>query len=170
MTMRQLGETAIKLLGVYYAASAVFDTFSVIASLIVPFPDSFPPVSHIVALNLMRVAGQAAVSILCLLRAEAVARRLFEDERIPSASLSRSDWLFIGILLIGLVWVISGIPDILYIAGKAIWFAEGSRQLMFKVEMRQSFEALVHAGLAIVVGLGVTFKARRLARQLDTGV
>jgi hypothetical protein len=170
MIIRELGEAAIKILGVYYAASAVIGLASMLSVLALPQIEGFSATAgQLAAMNLIGVLGWAVVAGVCLLRAHILAGLLFSDERVPVSNVSRRDCLFVGISLIGFVWVVSGVPEIMKMLGKAIWHAEGSRQPMLGEMMRQSSEALVAAMLSILVGVAVVILARRLATRLDAG-
>lgn len=167
MTIRELGEMTIKILGVYYAASAVISLAGMLSALVLPHIEGLPTVGRLAAMNLIGVLGLAVVAGVCLLRAHILAGWLFSDKRVFVSSVSRRDYLFVGISLIGFVWVVSGVPEIITMVGRAIWYAEASRQPMFGEMMRQSSETLVAAALSILVGIAVVISAGRLATRLD---
>jgi len=167
MTMRQLGETAIKMFGVYYAIATVLGLVRAIASLAVPQIEGLPPASQLAAMNLVGVVTLGVVSGVCLLRANAIAGILFSDERVVLNHQSRRDWLFLGICLVGLIWAASGVPEIMKAIGKAIWYAEGSRQSVFEGMVRNSLETVVNSALSILVGVALMLSAKRLSARLD---
>jgi hypothetical protein len=167
MTIRELGEMAIKILGVYYAASAVISLAGMLSALVLPQIEGLPTVGRLAAMNLIGVLGLALVAGVCLLRAHILAGWLFNDKRVFVSSVSRRDYLFVGISLIGFIWVVSGVPEIMTMVGRAIWYAEASRQSMYGEMFRQSSETLVAAALSILVGVAVVISAGRLATRLD---
>jgi hypothetical protein len=166
MTIRQVGELAIKILGIYYASLAVLGVGGVLSSLALPRMEGVSA-GELVVLNVVGVVGLAFVAAACLLRAQMLAGWLFTEEPVPLSGVTRHDGLFVGISLIGLVWVVSGVPDIVKVLGRGVWYAEGSRQPMLAEVMRQSSEALVEAVLSILVGGALVISARRLAMRLD---
>ena len=168
VTIRQLGEMGVKLLGIYYAASAVV-TFAgvLVATLALPQIGGLPTVGRLFAMNLVSVLGLAVVAAVCLSRAPLVAGWLFSEDHVSLGPLSRRDCLFVGISLIGVAWAVSGVPDIVKAIGTAIWYAEGSRQQLFGEMMRQSADAFVVAVLSVVVGVGLVVSASKLAIRLD---
>ena len=168
MTLRQFGEAAIKILGVYYAASAVLGLATTLASFLVPHPEGFPSGAEIAALNAASLVAEALVAAFFLWRGGTLAAWLLRDEALPFSKLARRDWLFIGITLVGLVWALSGVPVVLEAVGKALWYAEESRQAMFQDVMRRSTQEIVNAALSIVIGIGVLLSARLLSRRLDS--
>lgn len=167
MTMRQVGETAIKILGVYYAASAVFALGGVLASLLLPREEGWPSASDLAAMNMVGVLVDAAVAVAFMWRGGAIAAAIFSGERLSVSGLSRRDCLFVGISLVGLTWVLTGAPAIVQAIGKGIWYAEASRQALFLDAMRHSSADLVNAGVSILIGVAVLLLARTLSRRLD---
>ena len=167
MTLRQFGEAAIKILGVYYAASAVFSVAVTLATLFLPHEEGFPTGGQIVAMNAAGVIAQALVAVAFMWRGADLAAWLLGDESLTFSKLTRRDWLFIGISLVGLVWALSGVPAVLEAVGKTIWYAEESRQPMFAEMMGRSAQDVANAVLSILIGIAVMLLARNLARRLD---
>ena len=62
MTIRELGEIAIKILGVYYAASAVISLTAMLSGLVLPQIEGLPTVGRLAAMNLISVLGLAVVA------------------------------------------------------------------------------------------------------------
>lgn len=168
MTMRQLGETAIKILGMYYAASAFFGVAGLISNVFMPQLEGFPDATQFVVMNLIGFLANATVAAGYLFGGRMLAAAVFSDEAVTCGDLPRRDWLFVGISLMGLVWVLSGAPAIIDAIGKAIWYAEATRQPMFEEAMRRSWDDLITGVVSVLVGIVVVVSARRLSRRLDT--
>jgi hypothetical protein len=162
-----VGETGIKLIGAYFAASGLVSAISLAATLVVPSIEGFPSARQIAAANALSVVGVLVVAAICLLRAEALAAKIFDDDEIELSGLSRADLFLVGLLLLGISIALEGVPGLLQFAGKALWYAEASRQSMFMPAMERSWEPLVNSVLALVIGGAVTAGARRLAAALD---
>ena len=89
MTTRLLGETAIKIVGMHYAAATVVGLAAALSSLMLPPIDGFPPVGRLMAASLFSVAALGLVAVVCLLRAERIARWLFRSDCGIAANISR---------------------------------------------------------------------------------
>lgn len=165
--MRQVGEVGIKLLGVYFAASAVHGVAGALAFLVGPQLEGFPSAGQLAIANSVPVVGNLLVASVCLFGGKSVARRFFADERIAVTALSRRDLLVTGVSLLGLSILLAGLPGIVQIGAVALWYAEGSRQPMFMSTMERWWDTLVNSGLALLVG-GITAAASvRIASALD---
>lgn len=169
MTMAQLGETAIKIMGVYYGASAVFAVAAMISAFLMPQPEGFPSATELAPMHLIGVLAAAVVAVAFLWGGRTAASVIFSEEPISTNGLPRRDWLFIGISLIGLTWALSGVPALIEAIGRVIWYAEASRQPMFAEAMRQSSDEIVNAGLSVLMGAAVVVSARGLSNRLDAG-
>lgn len=167
MTSRQIGEVGIKLIGVYFAASAVHGVAGVLAFLVGPQPEGFPSMGEMAIANSLPVLGHVFVAAICLFAGESLARAFFADERFAIAGPSRRDLLVTGVSLLGISIALAGLPGILQIAGVAVWYAEGSRQSLFGATMESWWETLVNSGLALLVGGITAASAGRIASILD---
>ena len=167
MTMQHVGETAIKILGIYYGASAVFTFVAMLAGLLMPQQEGWPTGFELAAMNVGGVLAAAGVAIVFLWRGRSLAAAIFSREPVLVSTLSTRDFLFVGVCVIGLTWALAGVPAVLEVLGKAIWYAEGSRQALLPEMLRQSSATLVNAGLSILIGLSMIASARRLADRLD---
>ena len=91
MTGRQIGEVGIKLIGVYFAASAIHGVAGVLAFLVGPQPEGFPSVGEVAIANSLPVLGYVVVAAICLFAGESLARAFFAAERLATAAPSRRD-------------------------------------------------------------------------------
>ena len=81
MTSRQIGEVGIKLIGVYFAASAVHGVAGVLALVVGPELEGFPSSSEMAIANSLPVLGDVVVAAVCLIAGETLARAFFSEER-----------------------------------------------------------------------------------------
>jgi hypothetical protein len=167
VTSRQIGEVGIKLIGVYFAASAVHGVAGVLALLVGPHLEGFPSAGEMAIANSLPVLGYVVVATICLFAGESLARAFFADERFAIRGPSRRDLLVTGVSLLGLSIALAGLPGILQIAAVALWYAEGSRQSLFVATMEGWWETLVNSGLALLVGGITAASAARIASVLD---
>ena len=166
--MRHIGEAGIKLIGVYFAASAVLGIANLLASFALPAVEGLPTAGQLVASGVLSIAGSIVVAAVCLLAGDTIARRFFQDAAIDAGRLRRSDLLIAGVALLGLSVALSGVPGVIEIAAKAVWYAEGTRQSMFWPAMRESSEVAVASLLVLLVGTTIAASADWLADLLDT--
>jgi hypothetical protein len=169
MTMRQFGEMAIKVLGLYYAAGTIFGVAALISGFFLPRTEGFPKAEELLLMNSIPLVASAAVAGLYLFAGRWLATILFSDEVVAPGGVPKREWLFVGISLLGLVWVLSAAPAILEGIGKALWYAEDSRAPMFEEVMGRAAEGLVSASLSAAIGVGLILSAPTLARRIDTG-
>ena len=169
MTSRQIGEVGIKLIGVYFAASAVHGVAGVLALLVGPQLEGFPSAGEMAIANALPVLGYVVVAAVCLFAGEALARAFFAEERFAITGPSRRDLLVTGVALLGLSIALAGVPGILQIVAVSVWYAEGSRQSLFLATMEGWWETLVNSGLALLVGAITAASAARIASVLDAG-
>jgi hypothetical protein len=167
MTTRDLGETGVRLIGVYFAASSVLGIVRVVASLAMPPIEGFPSNGEIAVLSALPIVGLLAVAAACLFGAQSVAARVFAEHEFVLGEVSRQDLLMVGVALLGVSTVVSGLPGIIQFVGRAVWYAEGSRQSSFLPAMAQSWQPLTNNVLEIVVGAVLAARAGRLAAALD---
>jgi hypothetical protein len=167
VTSRQIGEVGIKLIGVYFAASAVHGVAGVLALLVGPQPEGFPSADDMAIANSLPVLGDVIVAAVCLFAGESLARAFFADERFATTGLSRRDLLVTGVSLLGLSIALAGLPGILQIAAVAVWYAEDSRRSLFMATMAAWWETLVNSGLALLVGSITAASAVKIASALD---
>jgi hypothetical protein len=167
VTMRQVGEAGIKLLGVYFAASAVHGIAGILAFFVGPQLEGFPSAGHLAAANSLPVLANLVVASVCLFGGESVARKFFADEQLAVTGLSRRDLLVTGVSLLGLSIALAGVPGILQTGAIALWYAEGSRQPLFLTTMQRSWDTLVNSGLALLVGSITAASAVWIASALD---
>lgn len=167
MTSRQIGEVGIKLIGVYFAASAVHGVAGVLALLLGPQLEGFGSAGEMAVANAFPVLGYVVVAAVCLFAGEALARAFFAEERFAITSPSRRDLLVTGVSLLGLSIALAGLPGILQIVAVSVWYAEGSRQALFVATMQGWWETLVNSGLALLVGGMTAASAARIASVLD---
>jgi hypothetical protein len=118
-------------------------------------------------MNTVGVLADATMAVVFMSRGGAIAAAIFSAERLSVSGLSRRDWLFVGISLVGLTWVLTGAPAVVQAVGKGMWYAEASRQALFLDAMRHSSADLVTASVSILIGVAVLLSARMLSRQLD---
>jgi hypothetical protein len=166
--MRHFGEAGIKLLGVYFAASALIGMASVAASFAVPQTAGLPSGREWVVAYVLPVVGVLIVAGLCLFGGKALAARIFTEDGLELTGLSRRDLLVVGLSLGGVSIALSGVSGLVQIGGKALWYAEGSRQSLFGSSMEGAWQPLVNNALELVIGGALTAGAGRLASVLDT--
>jgi hypothetical protein len=166
VTNRQVGETGIKLIGVYFAAEALLGVTRLLALLVMPAMEGMPRRDLLIP-SALAVAGVLLAAALCLLRGETLARRLFGGEDAGLGQLSRRDLLAVGLALLGVSLALSGVPALLQFAGRAIWYSEASRQSQFQPVMERLWEPLAASTIAVLVGCALAVGARRLAAALD---
>lgn len=167
MTIRQLGVIGIKLIGVYYGATAVLALGNVLGSFFVPHIEGLPTAGELAVSNLFPAFGFAFVAAVCLLWGERLATSVLPAGDVGSMRLSRRDVLFVGVALVGFSMALAGVPVLVEIAGKALWYVEGSRQSYFWPAMQNSWERLAASGLSLVIGSAVVIFARALVRAID---
>jgi hypothetical protein len=167
LTTRQLGEVAIKVLGVYFGASAIIATGQLISGLALPGMQGLSELRELILSSLLGILGVTVAAGLCLVGGRAVATRLLSDDTLSIGSMSRRDWLFVGISLVGVVVAVSGVPALVQVLAKAVWYMEGSRQPHFWEAMGRSSELLVSGGLSMLVGIAAIGSAAKLSIVLD---
>ncbi len=172
MTMRQLGSFVIKLMGPYSAIGA----FAGLAALAEPYLiDTLQSETSLGAgfqLTALWSSTQLAVAIIALVYAESISGWIFGGEVMQFSSLPRRDWLFIGINLVGLTWVLIKFPYIIYATGKAVILWEANRneifgKELFRQEMMAYLDSVLFATVAVVAGVIVMFNAHKIANRLD---
>jgi hypothetical protein len=167
LTARQLGEVAIKVLGIYFAASALIATGQLASGFALPGMQELPELRGLVLSHVVGILGVAVTAGLCLVGGRAVATRLLSDHMLSIGSMSRRDWLFVGISLVGVFLTVSGMPTLMQVIAKALWYLEGSRQPHFWEAMGRSSEVLVSGGLSMLVGIAAIGSAAKLSTLLD---
>ena len=110
MTTRQLGEVAIKVLGVYFGASAIIATGQLISGFALPGMQGLPELRELILSSLLGILGVTVASGLCLVGGKAVATWVLSDDMLSIGIMSRRDWLFVGISLVGVFVTVSGVP------------------------------------------------------------
>lgn len=168
MTVRHIAEAGIKLIGVYFAASAIVGAGNLVASFALPPMAGFPTARDVAASSVLSLLGSLVVAGGCLFGGAALGRRFFGDAPIEAARITRRDLLVVGVALLGLSMALAGVPGIVEIAAKAAWYAEGSRQSMFWPVLRQSTDVVVNSLLALLIGTATAASAGRIASVLDT--
>lgn len=166
LTVRQIGEVGIKLLGVYFAASALLAAVGMLASLALPSVGGVPYAAGL-TYSALSLLGLVVVAVVCLAGGESIARRVFVDDAIDAPGLSRQDLLMVGVALLGVGIALSGVPGLIQAGVTAIWYAEGSRQLMFWPAMQQSSQVLADSAVTVVVGSAAAMFAGRVAAAID---
>ena len=167
MTLRQIGETGIKLMGVYFGALVVLALAGVAATFAVPPIEGMPPALELFRANLVSVLGPLLVAGVCLIGGEPIARELFSDAELAISGLTRRDLLVAGVALLGLTTALASIPAIIRIGAEALSYTEGTRQRLFWAAMEDSWQTLSDNGLALIVGAVTVRLAGRIAAALD---
>ena len=167
MTSRHLAEVAIKILGVYFGASAFLAAIQFLASFAMPPMEGFPPASAF-AFGLP-IVGWLIISAVCLYGAAGIAARVFPESKIDVVPRSRRDLLLVGLILLGVWTALDGIPELLQLVGKAVWYAEASRQDLFRPTIERSWEPFLKSTLTVIVGAALAKSAGTLAAKLDRG-
>jgi hypothetical protein len=166
LTSRELGAVGIKLIGVFFAVSGVIRLVGVVASTALPQVEGLPNAGAIVRLNALVILVELAVAAACLFGGEFLGDRLFSGRRYLSSDVSRETLLVVGLALLGVSNVAAAAPDIIQFAGRAIWFAQGSRQAQFLPSMEQSWQRLSERVLELIVGGALVIKAGRIGSAL----
>jgi hypothetical protein len=167
VTAKELGVIAIKLMGIFFGASAVMRLLTLVLSTALS-----PPVEGFDGRTLFRLNGFAilvelAVAGAFVMKAESLSDRMFSSHPLQIAGLSRRDLLIGGIALLGVSVVVGAAPGIVRFAGQAIWFAQGSKQAEFLPSMERSWQSLANDVLALIVGGALLAKAGTLGSMLD---
>ena len=169
MTIRDLGEAGIKLIGVYFGVSSVIGVLRVAGSMALPQLEGFPSPRQIALANASPILGMFVIAAVLVAVSGTLADRLFSERSLKSG-VSRKDLLFIGIVLVGIGAAIGGIPGILRFASQLIWFAQGSKQSLFLPSMERDWQPLLNSALEVVVGGLLVATSGRLASVLDRRV
>ena len=168
MTTRDLGETGITLIGVYFGVAGVIGVINVVGSYAIP-PIEGTPANAIAIANTVSVVGTLAVAGLCIHFAGELAQRFFSERHVGTPSFSRRDLLRVGLILMGVSTVAGALPGLLQFAGRAVLYAEASRQEQFLPYLERSWEQLANRALECVLGVVLVVNAQRLASTLDSG-
>ena len=167
LTARHLGEVGIKLIGVYFAVSAVIGIGGIAASLALPRFEGMPGESEMALASVFPVAGAVLAAAVCLLRGDVLADQIFGNHEL-AFRLSRRDVLVVGLLLVGVSTALGSVPGLVQVVGKAVWHVEGSRQALFWPSMERSWESLVNHFLTFIVGVALAIRAGSVASALDS--
>jgi len=167
MTARELGGTGIKLIGAFFAVSGVIRLFALAVTTAMPPVEGLPSAGTIIRINALVILGELAIAAALVFRGDWLASHLFSESRVAIANFSRRDVLIVGLALLGVSSIAEAAPEILQFIGRAIWFAEGSRQAQFLPSMERSWQPLVRATLELVVGGAMVLKAGRFGSALD---
>ena len=168
VTTRDLGETGIKLLGIYFAVSALSGVLRVAAALLSPTMEEFSPhTGELVFISGAPVIGMVAIAIIFLRWGRAIAHTIFPDASATLSGLTRTDFLAVGVALLGLGLVTSALPEVIQFAGRLIWFGEASRHSQLMPIFEQSWQTLSYALLELALGIALAVKAEAVAAALD---
>ena len=170
MTLRRILEAFIKILGVYYAVSAVQQLAFLLA-----LWRAHPPREYNVPLAVIAdtpvILSKAVVAAVLLYAGPAIARWL--EGRAPAepeteTAPSGADLLYIGTCLVGLVFAMIAIPDVARYAALAAWNAGASGQTRADEVWRGApTNLLLRSGVGVLAGLVLMRWARPVSAWLD---
>ncbi len=172
MTVRRLLEAFLKILGIYYAVSAVQQ-----AAYLLALWRAHPPREFNLGLNVIvetpSILSKAVVAAVLLLGAAGLTNWLLGHARAEASgevepALSRLDLLYAGTCLVGLVFVLMAIPDIGRFAVLAFWYAGADRQVQAgQLWSRTAFELLLRSVVGGLAGLVLVVRARQVSAWLE---
>jgi hypothetical protein len=166
MTTRDLGESGIKFIGVYFGALGLIRVSNVLGSLAMPAAEGLPPGAIAIA-NTLSITGTVAVAAVCLFFGRTLAERFFPAHTLGAVSVSRRDLLAIGLILFGVSTAFIGIPGVLQFAARIIWYAEASHQSLLPSVLENSWQAVANNALEILLGGILVTRAHGIAAALD---
>jgi hypothetical protein len=168
MTIRTVGSALIKLLGLYFGASAVLGICTSLGYLLIPGPQGvLQPVQFALGASIGGWAGGLFVASLFVLRGDDIGRVVFPDVPVSSPHLTARRLLAVGVSLLGVSVAASGVAHLARAAATALWYAGGGRQDHFADAMRRLYPSPVDAGLSVVVGGLLAWQAAGLSEWLN---
>ena len=162
VNIQQLAAVAIKVLGVYYAADAIFLLLATAGLLGVAGSENPPTTGELVVASLGSLVGRIFVAAACIVKGDAIAAALVPETTI-GISLTRQELLSIGIALIGVALIASAVPDLALTIGQSVYYGEASRNEYFMAAMEQSWMPALKAFLASVAGAVLARNSQRLS-------
>jgi uncharacterized membrane protein AbrB (regulator of aidB expression) len=164
MTIRTGSAVLIKLLGLYYGASALLGVCASLAYLVIPGPSGvLKPAQFALGASIGGWVGAAFVASLFVLRGDDIAKALFSDSPVASPDLPARALLAVGICLVGVCIAASGLARLARAAATALWYAGGGRQAQFADAMRGLSPFPVDTALSVIVGSLVAWHSTRLS-------
>jgi len=169
MGIRAIGTAVIKLLGLYYAASAALGICSSLAFLLIPQPGgAIQGVQYAFGASLGGWIGGAFVAAFFMLRGDDIANALLPDRSLAIANFPAGDLLWIGICLLGVGIAASAVSALARAVATALWHLGANRQAGFADAMRRLYPSPVDAALSLAVGLLLVWSARPLSSLIET--
>ncbi|HJU42388.1 MAG TPA: hypothetical protein VJ691_06215 [Vicinamibacterales bacterium] len=167
MTTRDLGETGVKLIGVYFAASALTGVLRLLAALLSPTMAEFPDKGELALVGGLPLIGPIVIAVIFVRLGDVIARKMFPDTSARLSALTRVDLLTVGVVLLGLSLVASALPDVIQFVGRLVWFGEASRQSQLMPALEQSWQTLSYALLELALGIALAAQAHVVASLID---
>lgn len=163
MTARDVGATAIKLLGVYFASRAISLYFALMLTPLILSDRAFSDADPLLATTISAAVGNLAVAVAALTGASRISAMLFPPTPWQFGG-TRRDAIFVGIVLLG-AWVATeAFVALVQAAGALAYYWQ--RQIPRASIERSLPQALANV-LTLAVGLGVSASARRLSERCD---
>ncbi|MGE5362375.1 MAG: hypothetical protein ACM3NQ_25445 [Bacteroidales bacterium] len=170
MSAGRLLEAFVKILGVYYAVSAVQQLAFLLA-----LWRSHPPREFNVPLTVIAdapvILSKALIAAVLLYAGSSIVRWLVGREGVTpeiEPALSRPDLLYVGTCVVGLVFLLMAIPDIGRFAVLAFWYAGADRQAQAgQLWTRTTVDLLMRSGLGGLAGLALVIWARPVTAWLE---
>jgi hypothetical protein len=171
MSVRRLVDAFVKILGLYYAVSAVQQLAYLIALVRARPPREFN-ISITVIAEVPVILSKTIVAVVLLYAGAAMVNWLVGKEELrerdEGTASSRADLLYVGTCLVGLVFVLGAVPEIGRYAVLGVWYAGAERQPQASaLWTRASVELLLRSAVGALCGLALLLRAGPVAAWLD---
>ena len=167
MTTRDLGETGIKLIGIYFAVSALTGVIRLVAALLSPTMAEFPDKTELALAGGLPLIAPIAAAVIFLGWGTPVARKLFPETPANIPALTRADLITVGVVLMALSLIATALPELIVFAGRLIWFGEASRQSQFLPMIEQSWQTVAYSFIELALGIALAARAGAVASFFD---
>ena len=164
MTIRTVGSALVKLLGLYYGASAVLGICAALGHLVIPRAQGvLEPVQFALGASIGGWLGGIFVASFFVFRGDDVAKRLFPDAQLSWPDVTTRGLLAVGISLVGVSIGASGVVHLARDAATALWYAGAGRQELFTDAMRRLYPSPLDAFLSVIAGALLVWQSTRLS-------
>jgi hypothetical protein len=154
--------------GVYLAADAIASLFVLPGSFMFgPTVEGWPSAREIFTMTVLGLLGTGLVAVLLLTEGDYLAERLFKDTGVNLTGLTRRDLILSGVRLFGVYYLVRGLPVLVELAAKAVYYAKGPRQGLLLGALEQMRSKIGEATVTVVVGGLVVGLAPRIAARLE---
>jgi uncharacterized membrane protein YdcZ (DUF606 family) len=162
-TLRDIGEVAIKVIGLYYAGR-VLSLY--VALMLTPYllsPQAFSASDPLLAASISSAVGSLVLAIVALSSSRRVAGWTFPAKALSSGG-STKEWLFVGIAVLGAWIAADATVGILRSAAAFVYYSQTGLPL---ASLERSTPQVVANVVTVVVGVVLMSRARRVAQRLD---